>query len=283
MKSAFTLIELLVVVTIIVVLLALLTPAIDKAIYSAELAACGANLKGLGTGATTYALDHRRAYPYRPMTHDPNWWHGMPIVLRQAPGPSLHETTRPYIPADMYLDPLAGKIDLDSLLPSTHIQGNYAIWFGYGYHQNSSMDRLGARLGFDGRRYDVLASDFDYILTTQPYVGGSHPDAKGVMSFVAFDFAAAGLAPAQTPAVPTPQGNDLNWSGSRWESGANWRRGTIEMSWARTDGSVSRLDAVGLNELDDGSAVDDPRVDKVPATPGGAGNVTVQYYNLINR
>ena len=44
-KSAFTLIELLVVVTIIVVLLAMLTPALDKAIYQAELAVCGAHKK----------------------------------------------------------------------------------------------------------------------------------------------------------------------------------------------------------------------------------------------
>src|ERR1041385_7046662 len=46
--TAFTLIELLVVVTIIVVLLALLTPALDRAIYRAELLRCGANQKGTG-------------------------------------------------------------------------------------------------------------------------------------------------------------------------------------------------------------------------------------------
>jgi prepilin-type N-terminal cleavage/methylation domain-containing protein len=46
-STAFTLIELLVVVTIIVVLLSLLTPALDRAIYETELAVC-ASQHGLG-------------------------------------------------------------------------------------------------------------------------------------------------------------------------------------------------------------------------------------------
>src|ERR1043165_1931025 len=55
MPRAFTLIELLVVITIIVVLLALLTPALDKAMYQAELAVCGANLRAIANGAIPYA------------------------------------------------------------------------------------------------------------------------------------------------------------------------------------------------------------------------------------
>src|ERR1041385_622786 len=62
---AFTLIELLVVVTIIVVLLALLTPALDKAIYQAELAVCGADQRTVAASAVTYAMSYRRSYPYR--------------------------------------------------------------------------------------------------------------------------------------------------------------------------------------------------------------------------
>src|SRR5438876_557647 len=51
LRAAFTLIELLVVVTIIVVLLALLTPALDRAIYQAELTVCAANQHTVGAGA----------------------------------------------------------------------------------------------------------------------------------------------------------------------------------------------------------------------------------------
>ena len=39
-QSAFTLVELMVVITIIVLLLALMMPALDKAVYQAELASC---------------------------------------------------------------------------------------------------------------------------------------------------------------------------------------------------------------------------------------------------
>jgi type II secretory pathway pseudopilin PulG len=62
---AFTLVELLVVVTIIVALLALLVPAMSKAVYQGQLAQCGAKLKAAATGVTTYALASRRYYPDR--------------------------------------------------------------------------------------------------------------------------------------------------------------------------------------------------------------------------
>ena len=62
---AFTLIELLVVVTIIAVLLALLTPALDSAVYQAELASCGASLDMAATGFISYASANRRVYPHR--------------------------------------------------------------------------------------------------------------------------------------------------------------------------------------------------------------------------
>src|SRR5688500_7719159 len=64
-ELGFTLVELLVVVAIIVVLLALLAPAMDKAIYHAELATCGANLHGVAGGALMYTMNNKRAYPVR--------------------------------------------------------------------------------------------------------------------------------------------------------------------------------------------------------------------------
>src|SRR5688500_17895560 len=64
-RRAFTLIELLVVITIIVVLLAMLTLALDKAIAEAQMAVCAANMHGIGGGAVTYAASNNRHYPYR--------------------------------------------------------------------------------------------------------------------------------------------------------------------------------------------------------------------------
>jgi prepilin-type N-terminal cleavage/methylation domain-containing protein len=62
-RRAFTLVELLVVVTIVVILLAPLTPALDRAMSAAEAARCGANLKGAGMALHLYLHDHRRTYP----------------------------------------------------------------------------------------------------------------------------------------------------------------------------------------------------------------------------
>src|ERR1051326_3589056 len=71
--AGFTLVELLVVITIIVVLLSLLAPAIDRAIYQAELARCGAQLRAIASQTVTYAMGARRTYPYRVGARDPDW------------------------------------------------------------------------------------------------------------------------------------------------------------------------------------------------------------------
>ena len=61
--SGFTLIELLVVVTIIVILLSLLTPALDTAIQKTELTVCAARQRGLGEIFNQYAAEYKRKYP----------------------------------------------------------------------------------------------------------------------------------------------------------------------------------------------------------------------------
>jgi type II secretory pathway pseudopilin PulG len=57
----FTLVELLVVVATIVVLLALLTPAMDRAIAAAEQAVCGSQLHVFGSGIAQYAMGNRQS------------------------------------------------------------------------------------------------------------------------------------------------------------------------------------------------------------------------------
>src|SRR5688500_1697233 len=64
-KAAFTLVELLVVITIIVLLLSLLAPALDSAITQAPMAKCGANLRTIGAGCAAYAVNNKNRYPKR--------------------------------------------------------------------------------------------------------------------------------------------------------------------------------------------------------------------------
>jgi len=77
---AFTLIELLVVITIIVVLLALLIPALDKAIYQAELAMCLSNTRTQHSAQYQYAYDNGRRLTFRNGAVSPDYhrWGGSP-------------------------------------------------------------------------------------------------------------------------------------------------------------------------------------------------------------
>lgn len=62
-RRAFTLIELLVVVTIIVVLLALLLPGMDRAMAITERAVCASQLHATGTALNSWAADHKWKLP----------------------------------------------------------------------------------------------------------------------------------------------------------------------------------------------------------------------------
>lgn len=62
-QRGFTLIELLVVVAILVVLLSLMIPALDKALASAERARCQTNLSHIAKGFHLYAWENRGRAP----------------------------------------------------------------------------------------------------------------------------------------------------------------------------------------------------------------------------
>ncbi len=62
-QVAFTLIELLVVVAIIVILLAVLVPGLEKALRVAERAKCGANQRNIAQPCAIYAFENKRAFP----------------------------------------------------------------------------------------------------------------------------------------------------------------------------------------------------------------------------
>lgn len=61
-RWAFTLVELLVVVSIIAVLAAMLTPALESAVEQARRASCAANQHAIGIGSTDYVLQNRGDY-----------------------------------------------------------------------------------------------------------------------------------------------------------------------------------------------------------------------------
>src|SRR5687767_2102205 len=94
-SKGFTLVELLVVIAIIVVLLALLTPAMDQAIYQAELTVCGTRTRAIAMGALDYAGANRRAYPYRKGVQDKNTAQWQPHSLNSSGGSKSVHDDRP--------------------------------------------------------------------------------------------------------------------------------------------------------------------------------------------
>lgn len=61
--DGFTLAELLVVIAIITVLLSLLLPSLQRAMFMTRLVTCNSNLRQIAIGLTTYATDYNGLYP----------------------------------------------------------------------------------------------------------------------------------------------------------------------------------------------------------------------------
>jgi prepilin-type N-terminal cleavage/methylation domain-containing protein len=245
----FTLVELLVVIAIIVLLLSLLTPALEKAIYQAELAVCAANLKSYATGVTTYAGEQKRAFPSRALANEP-----FRVKYNNF---NYRRSIAGYVPLKTLVDPLSGKIDLSIDSTGTDavydlFYSNYEMWAGYGYTGFTGLLRLGDRFEWVdpvtgiGHRYDALIADRDMIVVGSRFTTASHPDDRDAMTFQRYQnedtpfgtLAAQGL----------PSGTKITFS---WWTGN--RRGTLDTNYGHADGSVRRFVGVvsGLKGGDD--------------------------------
>ena len=251
---AFTLVELLVVIAILVVLLALLAPAMDQAIYQAELALCASRLDAIAGPVGTYALDFQRQYPHRTGLVRGHWW-----VLNQLCDEAYND--RPilqgYIPFNKVLnDPLAKPIDIEDARLDSRIDTPYALYFGWRYTVGGQPQRGARRLG-DGfeigrHRFNLLASDLDFNDGANN-VWGNHPDSKGVT-----------FSWSRQDVLSPGNGLTLYYTVTRWMSNTTRERGSVDQNYLYTDGSVIRFNSVDVDETESMAIV--PISHEVPAT-----------------
>jgi prepilin-type N-terminal cleavage/methylation domain-containing protein len=266
---AFTLIELLVVITIIVVLLALLAPALDKAVYQAELARCGAQLHSIVGDTQQYAMAFRRAYPYRgtglgnQQTTE---------ITEQGRGWDLRPIVKGYVTVNNLTCALSGKVDIEASKPdTTFVFGSYDYWAGWRYSNDAGstgMLRVGDRLmsSDDADRsikhsFNLLASDRD-VIGIRDQVQGSHPDTAGVLRQVVLQEATNAEWGVGGTAVP--------WGTitiAAWVLRGSHTRGSVDRNFGYQDGAVIRLSELVVKA--DGQP--DDRLVTAPYNSDGAG------------
>jgi len=147
-QKGFTIVELLVVITIIVVMLALLAPALDNAVYQAELALCGSKIHAVMSGAQTYAVGNKRQYPSsrRDISSERPAY-----SIKYPTGPDERTYLRTFLSLNDALNcPLRKKIDIETTRPQAAIYVGYALWFGFIYKAGTperGMYKLGDHVG----------------------------------------------------------------------------------------------------------------------------------------
>ena len=280
-RAAFTLVELLVVITIIVVLLALILPAMGMAIYQATLAKCAANQRMVCVTLIGYATSNGRYYPPRPSV-PPQGYDGPFGVVAVSPSavsvPPLAVRTgydmRPVIRKQLELNPstvcqcpLVETIDLEERLPDEYVYGNQALWFGWFYYRVTpimakdndtklyragepmpGMEKLGDRMEAEEqdtrqvKEYTLLISDTDRQRESPNGSTTSHPDPREKrMVNSVWVRLTAGGIPPHTASL---------WGDT------NGNRGSVDHNFGYADNSVRRVTYIEIR---------DPRMDRISA------------------
>jgi len=247
---AFTLVELLVVITIIVVLLALLSPAMDRAVYQAELAVCGARQRAVGSGVLTYAAANNRSFSIARFVQPD-------LIANQADKRPALRTMLGVALNGLLNCPLTGKVGIDES-QATSTYASYYLWFGWWYDGQRRMARIGDRFTWNGYGYSVIASDINIMWDTQ--ARSNHPDRD----------------PAKMWGLVLDQGDDPWRDGDSTMTISTWRltgtpeRGLLDNNFAYQDGSVRRVDAIAWNG--------DSRLREVPNFSDGTAPSGIRAY-----
>jgi prepilin-type N-terminal cleavage/methylation domain-containing protein len=201
-SRGFTLVELLVVIAIVVLLMAMLAPALERAIYHAALVQCAAQQKLVASGCIHYAFDYRKAYPWRSACHDPEaayqsrhlknnetangqtgvptGWTGRPGVL--SAGHDDRPELAPYMDLQVFIDPLTTKISMtgEEVDTISWLQVPYNLIAGFWYANiRTGMTRMGSRMEINNTTFTVLISDMELLGTNSEESQMSHPDPEG--------------------------------------------------------------------------------------------------------
>ncbi len=167
MRRAFTLIELLVVISIIMVLIGILLPALAKVRQQTVYTRCQVNLKQIVTAILTYEVDHGRlpVHPYEAGDHE-----AFPPTIK-----TLTLDTRPlyapYMNVDYFACP-AIKPWKPSESAAASVSVDYVLTAGYYGHGTGSgaggtftsvFTRSEDPWSFNGQRMTALAGDKSYL------------------------------------------------------------------------------------------------------------------------
>jgi prepilin-type N-terminal cleavage/methylation domain-containing protein len=272
MRNGFTLVELLVVITIIVLLLAMLAPALDRAIYAAELARCGGQMKGVTSGVTSYAMGHNRQYPYREGVRHPQ---NTNYQIKQMSGSPNQSGTlgfderpmlRPWVNLDAYVCPPAGSISVSRSEAETILFLPFQMFYGYqwrGAGGGQGMFKLGDTITYNGHRFSTMVSD--HMATgvfLAPFIDASaHPDSLGLLTHGQQQDQPASAAFIALAVDPDAKVTVAGWGGTPTPGMR------FEMNFGFTDGAVVRISDMSWNVPNYGMAAganQDERFRRVP-------------------